>query len=157
MRRRTLVRLSTALPESIAETLELHGLDDALSLKTQARPETTTFEAGLDYVWIGELRPPAEDMLFPGDRTYSHFDSANGSYFWETFFHIPFLIAHYLNSLGKFAEADRWYCYIFEPINPSEDTKRPWRFQPFRRLMLPTLRTILVQQSAITRVQAGSV
>lgn len=148
--RRILVRLSTALPESIAEALELHGLDDALSPKTQALPEPSTVEAGLDYEWVGELRPPFEEPLVSSDRTFVQFDSAHGSYLWETFFHIPFLVAHYLNSLGKFAEADRWYRYIFDPINPAEDTKGPWRFRPFKKLKAPTLRAILTQEAAIT-------
>ena len=147
--RRKMVRLSTFLPEILAETLSLHGLDRALSLKTQAIPEKSAFVAGLVFDWIGELRPPDEDTQVGGARSYAHFEGANGGYFWETFFHIPFLVAYYLNSLGKFEEADHWYRYIFDPIESSPDTKGPWRFRPFLRLKLPKIRATLTDQAAI--------
>ena len=39
-----------------------------------------------------------------------NFNGAQGPYFQELFFHLPFLtIAHYLNASQKFADADYWY------------------------------------------------
>src|SRR2546430_11289385 len=37
------------------------------------------------------------------------------TYYRETFFQIPFLIADHLNSQQRFAEAQRWYHRVFDP------------------------------------------
>ena len=42
-------------------------------------------------------------------------DSPYGSYNWELFFHIPLLIATRLMQNQRFAEARRWFHYIFDP------------------------------------------
>lgn len=51
-----------------------------------------------------------------------------GVYFQEIFFHIPFLIANHLNNQGKYAEAQTWYHYIFNPT--AEDSN--WRYLEFK-------------------------
>ena len=43
------------------------------------------------------------------------FTGSYGVYYREIFLHIPFLIANHLNSQQKFAEAQKWYHYIFNP------------------------------------------
>ncbi len=149
--RHRLVRLTTAIPDSIAEILTTWGLEAALAPETQALQEVHSVYGPerFNYRWLGELRPPDEDMMFSDDRSVAHFDGAYGSYFWETFFHTPFQIAYYLNSLGKFEEADRWYRYIFDPINQTDSTRKSWRFRPFLVLRIPLLRKILKQDAAI--------
>lgn len=63
-------------------------------------------------------------------------------YNWELFFHIPFTIAVHLSKNQRFAEAQRWFHYIFDPsgneIISSEDGsnengKQYWKFLKFRQ------------------------
>lgn len=64
--------------------------------------------------------------------------NANGpyaAYNWELFFHIPMTIAVHLSKSRRFAEAQHWFHYIFNPT--SHDTslppqKRFWNFRAFR-------------------------
>ncbi|MEO1510295.1 MAG: hypothetical protein AAFU84_21890, partial [Cyanobacteria bacterium J06633_23] len=77
-----------------------------------------------------------------------------GIYYWEIFFHIPFLIANQLNANQKFEEAQKWYHYIFDPTAQEEDNlsnvnDRYWRFRPFRGLSLETLSAILTNGDAL--------
>ena len=74
----------------------------------------------------------------PGDYAY-------GLYNWEIFFHIPLFIATCLSRNRKFAEAQTWFHYIFNPTqnplrkNVPDNYKRDvpngyWNFQPLNRL-----------------------
>lgn len=78
-----------------------------------------------------------------------------GVYYREIFFHIPFLIANHLNSSQKFAEAQKWYHYIFNPMakrtgTEDEPTDRNWRYVEFRRFNDPmTLREQLTHPMSI--------
>jgi hypothetical protein len=60
---------------------------------------------------------------------------AYASYNWELLFHIPLTVAVHLSKNQRFAEAQRWFHYIFDPI--SNDTTVPtpqrfWKFLAFR-------------------------
>jgi hypothetical protein len=60
---------------------------------------------------------------------------AYSSYHWELLFHIPLTIAVHLSKTQRFAEAQRWVHFIFDPT--SNDTsvpapKRFWKFPAFR-------------------------
>ncbi|MCP1417386.1 hypothetical protein J3D47_001629 [Pseudomonas laurylsulfativorans] len=43
------------------------------------------------------------------------FNSAHGTFYWELFFHLPFLIAHRLCETREYHESQRWFQYIFNP------------------------------------------
>jgi len=84
---------------------------------------------------------PAKDTLVqvqygPKDIDVSeHGPYAN--YNWELFFHIPLTIAVHLSKTQRFAEAQRWFHYIFDPTSsdPSVDPpRRFWKFLAFRKL-----------------------
>nr|MDJ0567404.1 hypothetical protein [Pleurocapsa sp. MO_192.B19] len=85
------------------------------------------------------------------------FDGAYGLYYWEIFFHIPFFIANQLNSNQNFADAQRWYHYIFNPTTPASTDQLPnpndryWRFLPFTGLDLETLAAILDETNPRTQ------
>jgi hypothetical protein len=58
------------------------------------------------------------------------------NYNWELFYHIPLTIAAHLSKNQRFAEAQRWFHYIFDPT--CNDTtvpppKRFWKFLRFRQ------------------------
>ncbi|MGI9065932.1 MAG: neuraminidase-like domain-containing protein [Pyrinomonadaceae bacterium] len=74
------------------------------------------------------------------------------TYFRETFFHIPFLVANHLNSQQKFAETQRWYHYIF---NPTAADGNPWRYREFNDPMnSQSLRDMLTDPDALTTYRA---
>jgi hypothetical protein len=57
------------------------------------------------------------------------------NYNWELFFHIPFTIAVHLSKTQRFAEAQRWFHYIFDPTANDQSvdrSKRCWQFLAFR-------------------------
>jgi hypothetical protein len=54
-------------------------------------------------------------------------------YNWELFFHTPFLVANQLTRNRKFAEAQKWLHYIFNPIEMDGDgNASAWRLGVFR-------------------------
>jgi len=48
------------------------------------------------------------------------FDSSNGVYFWELFFHLPHLVACRLRDENRFLEAQQWLHYLFDPQAPAK-------------------------------------
>ncbi|KGM29178.1 hypothetical protein KS18_05365 [Photorhabdus luminescens] len=63
-------------------------------------------------------------------------DGANGIYFWELFFHMPFLVAWRLNIEQRLEEATQWLHYIFNPLEDTENAElskgkpRYWNSRP---------------------------
>ena len=79
---------------------------------------------------------------------------APGLYFWEIFFHAPFLVADSLSNNQRYAEAKDWYEYIFNPTQQPEgdsgaDAKRYWRFLPLRDMTIQSLTQILTDPAQI--------
>lgn len=69
---------------------------------------------------------PKEEIDFSEVGAYSQYN-------WELFFHIPLLIAYRLSANQRFAEAQRWFHYIFDPTDAS-DFQKPmgyWKTKPF--------------------------
>jgi hypothetical protein len=82
------------------------------------------------------------------------FTGPYGVYYREIFFHIPFLIANHLNSQQKFAEAQKWYHYLFNPTARDEESaekpqERNWRYLEFRNNKIEPLRKQLTNKEAI--------
>ncbi|WP_424101162.1 LamG-like jellyroll fold domain-containing protein [Moorena producens] len=96
-------RLTTSAIRHFNHTLFAEGLDGLLSLESQRISEESNF-------------PPEFNKNLNLD-----FDGAYGAYFWEIFFHIPFLIASTLNANQRYNEARKWYQYIFDPTTPPPD------------------------------------
>jgi len=53
------------------------------------------------------------------------------NYNWELFFHVPLTIAVHLSKTQRFAEAQRWFHYIFDPTSNDLTVKPPFRFWKF--------------------------
>ena len=65
------------------------------------------------------------------------------NYNWELFFHIPLTIAVHLSKNQRFAEAQRWFHYIFDPTSNDTSVDPPerfWKFLAFRTGTSPTHR-----------------
>ncbi|MBZ5788756.1 insecticidal toxin complex protein TccB [Burkholderia contaminans] len=109
-------RLNTTFVRELIESADL-GLDSLLSYSLQMEP----LEADLDIDGKGE----------PMD-----FNGANGLYFWELFFHLPFLVAWRFGNDQRFDQAQQWLHYIFDPAlgkKASEDGVQPppyWNVRP---------------------------
>jgi Tc toxin complex TcA C-terminal TcB-binding domain/Neuraminidase-like domain/Putative peptidoglycan binding domain/Salmonella virulence plasmid 28.1kDa A protein len=76
------------------------------------------------------LQPyPIEGVDFEYEAPYSIYN-------WELFYHAPFQIAESLSVNQRFADAKRWYEYVFDPTSTSSDLapKRYWVTKTFRQM-----------------------
>lgn len=147
-------RIGTTLADQVAFRLFVGGVDGLLDIDTQLALQ----EAAAPISLVG---------LRIDDRTNSgrlDFTGPYGVYYRELFFHIPFLIANALNGRGKFAAAQRWYEYIFDPASteviavpsnlPAQERARRlldrvWRYREFRGLDVSRLRQVLTDPTAL--------
>ncbi|HSD88397.1 MAG TPA: neuraminidase-like domain-containing protein, partial [Kofleriaceae bacterium] len=146
-------RLGTTLIESIARRLFEDGLDSVLDTQTQL----ALAEAGIPLAIV------AGKALDHSKSGTLDFAGPYGGYYRELYLHIPFLIANALHSRGRFAAAQRWYNYIFDPASteiigivgvPAAEVAhrlldRVWRYREFRGLDLAHVRDVLSDPSAL--------
>jgi hypothetical protein len=149
-----LKRLGTTLSEKLTRILFTSGVETTLSIQVQNQmKETLPYTSGHSAQIFSKVVSNRIDW-----------SGAYGTYYREIFFHIPFLIANYLNSQGKYADAQKWYHYIFNPgstevINypaaatPDEKKRlaldRNWQYLEFRKLGIESLRNQLNNGTAI--------
>lgn len=150
-------RLGTTLGETISRQLFENGIEGLLNID---------FQSGLAEARLPVLVPRNASLVAPlalDGELDTH--GSLGVYFREMFFHVPFLIANHLNSQGKYADAQRWYHYIFDPtsdkVPPGLDSitdpekrkkhqaKRVWQYIEFRDHTLQTLRQQLDDPIAV--------
>lgn len=98
-----LVRMGTTAVPQMVQALAEGGIDALMQLPMQYLPEQDLGQ----YYPSTAIEWPASDFM--------DFNSGFGAYFWELFFYAPFLIAEKLRANQQFAEAERWYKYIFDP------------------------------------------
>lgn len=135
-------RLGTDTIGQLSRALSTGGVDALLRPATQRAKELNfkRFYPDPDNQPINVIDATTDQLDFNG---------AYGPYFWEVFFHTPFLVADRLGANQRFAEAKQWYEYIFNPTQKLEDDtaadpkQRYWRFLPFRDISAETLREIL--------------
>jgi hypothetical protein len=130
-------RFGTSLTRSLAHQFWHDGPDSLLA---------PTYQETL--VEVRSKISPIAGQNEPARQSPFHPDHACLTYFRETFFHIPFLVANHLNSQDKFADTQRWYHYIFDPTAPTGD---PWRYREFRQpsQITKSLRELLVDEEAL--------
>jgi Tc toxin complex TcA C-terminal TcB-binding domain len=85
---------------------------------------------------------PVKDL----DFTYA---GAYSVYNWELFFHVPLTVAIHLSKNQRFAEAQRWLHYIFDPTDDSDGPtpERFWKVRPFQSTAVKKIEEILVNLS----------
>jgi hypothetical protein len=68
------------------------------------------------------------------------------AYNWELFFHVPITIAIHLSKNQRFAEAQRWFHYIFDPTDDSQGSTpaRFWKVRPFQTTDVQKIEELLV-------------
>ncbi len=121
----------------LIEQLNRHGIDGILRPDPEQEPPPRR-------LLVKELRRQGKsesffnDMYVPNDESVvnvyklsdnektqagplEEFDFSYGGaysiYNWELFFHAPFMLAKRLSANQRFAEAHRWFHYIFDPTN----------------------------------------
>ena len=148
-------RIGTTLSETLTRTLFTSGVETTLSIETQKALKEAVLPITITANRIKNL-VVSNKIDFKG---------AYGDYFREIFFQIPFLLANHLNSQGKYAEAQKWYHYIFNPsatevidvtapgLTAEQKKKmeldRNWQYIEFRNLDAQKLRDQLEDKQAI--------
>jgi hypothetical protein len=96
------------------------------------------FHKSLETSFFDEFYEALNTRLVKVKHSPKAIDVAGGpyaNYNWELLFHIPLTIAVHLSKNQRFAEAQRWFHYIFDPT--CNDTTQPvperfWKFLAFR-------------------------
>ena len=89
------------------------------SLHRQKRTRTF-FEGAYNPTSVVDQPRPVEKFDFAYGTSYSVYN-------WELYFHAPLMLAQRLSANQRFAEAKRWFEYIFEPTyQPQEPLSEPW-------------------------------
>ena len=163
------VRLSTGAVDGLSQRLLAGGIDSLLTIAAQEAPGPSSlcfarFYSPLGWDETGPCNPqgnypPPPPATIPPSVLCGgqvDFHGAYRPYFEEIFFQAPFLIATMLNANQRFAEAKRWYDFIFDPTaavtQVGEGPEVFWQFLPFRQNnSLPSLQEILSDNDAILR------
>ncbi|BFU96283.1 MAG: protein of unknown function [Nitrospira sp.] len=79
---------------------------------------------------------PRPAMYFEPDQAHSPYAGYNT----ELFFHVPMLVAGFLSSNQRFADAQQWLHFIFDPTteDAASGNQRYWRYLPFRNHSMTT-------------------
>ncbi|MEV1238908.1 hemopexin repeat-containing protein [Nonomuraea sp. NPDC049750] len=127
-----IVRLTSSTAYRLNKELLTGGVAALLAPETQETDELPAFSFDDSDATTIKVRPQVA-----GTPSSSHLDfqSANGIYYWEIFFHAPLLIAQALNNAQRFEDARIWYEYVFDPT----ERVRYWRFLPFLAVDLRAL------------------
>ena len=82
---------------------------------------------------------PAKDLDFSSGGAYAVYN-------WELFFHVPMLVATHLSKNQRFAEAQRWFHFLFDPTDGSDGPtpERFWKVRPFHTTDVRKAEEILV-------------
>jgi hypothetical protein len=88
---------------------------------------------------IVETPRPVKDLDFTTIGAYA-------TYNFELFFHVPLTIAMHLSKNQRFADAQRWFHYIFDPTDDSNGPtpERFWKVRPFQYTDVRKIEDILV-------------
>lgn len=131
-------RLNTFAIHALSDRLFADGIAGLLSLQSQNLEEPDFSKKVLSDTVIAPKNQHPDEKI----DNQIDFDGAYGMYYDEIFFHAPLLIANLLNANQRFAEAQSWYHYIFNPVAQEQNSEastaspndRYWRFRRFRDL-----------------------
>jgi Tc toxin complex TcA C-terminal TcB-binding domain/ABC toxin N-terminal region/Neuraminidase-like domain len=78
-------------------------------------------------------------------------DGPVATYLREVWLELPYLVAGHLNAQQRFAAAQRWYHYLFDPTSDGAagDPDRVWRYRGFRGITVQSLRDALISDAAL--------
>ncbi|MFC4118573.1 hemopexin repeat-containing protein [Nonomuraea zeae] len=146
------VRLTSSTAYRLNKALLTGGVAELLAPRTQEIDELPAFSVDVSDPTTIRVLPDVAEQGMPAS-SHLDFQSGNGIYYWEVFFHATVLIAQALNGAQRFDDARTWYEYVFDPTQP-----RYWRFLPFLAVDVAALvagcRDDLAELEAL-RVDAG--
>jgi receptor-binding and translocation channel-forming TcA subunit of Tc toxin len=92
------------------------------------------------------LVPNTEDSPYPVKDLDFTSGGAYSIYNWELFYHVPITIAMHLSKNQRFADAQRWFHYVFDPTDDSEGPtpERFWKVRPFQYTDVKKIEEILI-------------
>lgn len=142
---RKFIRLSAVNPGRFTKSLFTSGIDTFLApAKNQDNPEPSP---GIMTITKPGLR--AVQVSFEPSN-HIDFNGAFGSHYRELFFHQISLVANYLNSIGKYEDADYWYKKIFDPTKAKGGkSSLAWQYLEFREHDPLSLYDMLTDSKAI--------
>ncbi|MEM9023177.1 MAG: hypothetical protein AAGB22_05525, partial [Bacteroidota bacterium] len=123
----------------VIKHLNKYGVDGVLRPNPNRIPDATD-DIALEIQQIDEAffestyDPKTSVVIQPYPSNNIDFSRAGGYglYNWELFFHAPVMIACHLMQNQKFAEAQKWFHYIFDPTETNGTVpSRYWRTKPF--------------------------
>lgn len=103
-------RLTTSAIHPLSRRLFTGDIDHLLTLENQLIP----VDAYLPFSRFGFVNDYIAAPQLP-DGAEVDFEGVYGKYYWELFFHAPLFIAELLKTNQQFAEAEKWYKYVFDP------------------------------------------
>lgn len=133
-------RLKSRAVEDLSKLLLTGDIDNLLTIQAQRTNEKLFSDLNPDSNIIPRTSWPSDSIDF--------FQGGMSMYYWEIFFHAPFLIARTLHNQQQFALAKKWYEYIFNPsisksswgLEIGEDVNdKYWRFLGLRSKYNPGL------------------
>ncbi|AKU92350.1 insecticidal toxin protein [Vulgatibacter incomptus] len=133
---------STSVVARGGSQIEIASGTRVVFVKSQQRPvlyDGSFFQKEYDPSRL-VLKPyPAKELDFSSGGAYS-------AYNWEVFFHAPLAIAIHLSQNQRFAEAQQWFHYLFDPTDDSEGPTpaRFWKVRPFQSADVRQIQDLLV-------------
>lgn len=148
-------RVTTSVMEPLRQRLNVGGIDNLLTIDSQVLPELP-----FSRFYLAGPQPAPPYAVIPPKTDLMDFNGAFGQYFWEIFFHAPFLVAWRMCANRRYEDAKTWLEYIFNPTqtpgpgDPPDSPDRYWRFLPFRTVTRQTLEQSLRDPAQIRRSNA---
>jgi hypothetical protein len=149
-------RLNSTAIRQLNTILSMGDLEEFLSISSQQLPEIPFESLQLNSAYFDIRNIPSDQLDF--------IKGPMSNYYWELFFHAPFLIAHQLQSQLQFEAAKQWYEYIFNPTIDSSNWQlgddsaandQYWRFIGLRSFYNPTL-SVELNESWADEIQSDS-
>ncbi|MEO1412314.1 MAG: neuraminidase-like domain-containing protein, partial [Bacteroidota bacterium] len=116
------IRMGSNLTPYLESIYQSQSFDGLFSIDTQLQTEPifadlqpNTDETNATYRYNTVPR-----SYWPVDG-YLDLSSADAQYYWELFHHAPLLIAQMYQESGNYTEAQRWYQYVFNPQQTTEN------------------------------------
>lgn len=123
-------RLNSTAVVNLIEILFTKNISGLLATSSQTLPE-------LDFSLLGPVSTFIPEnggkVTYRPSNKIDFYSGALSEYYWELFFHAPFLIANALQNYQQFQSAKNWYQYVFNPtFQASDSTSNPddyWCFE----------------------------
>lgn len=143
-------RLTTGAITRLSQNLFTGGVSSLLSVESQETPANPLYPFSRFY--NNGVRPP--NTLPPPipDGDTIDYDGPYGTYFWEVYYYIPFLIGNLSMANQRHSHAKKWYEYIFNPTatyDPALGNDSYWEFLKLRGITMESLQQTLTNPAQI--------